>query len=203
MVIQMSGKVGNFDEEVQQLRRRIENLETSFAQMRKERVVTGEEGIGLTIYDKPRIDDLFRWQQNIPRIMDYDIWSIMLAKKQGTEELKSGIYAGGGDYAKITDLSPEDASSLAGALAHPARVLILRECERASQYASDLEKRVSAKYGALYHHIDSLIEANLLVQEKERGKYIITSAGKTALMFLNILASIINSMKAPPVTGEA
>lgn len=135
--------------------------------------------------------------------MDYDIWSIVLAKKQGNDELKEGLYCGGGDYAKVTDLSPEDAANLAGALSHAARVAILRECQNDSKYPSDLERVVSVKYGSLYHHINSLIEASLLTQEKERGKYATTPAGKTALMFLNVLASVIASVKAPSEKSRA
>ena len=182
----MSASSGGIEEEIKDLRQRIEKLEASLAER-------GDEMIG-----EPRVDDLFRWQQRIPHIADYDFWSIMLAKKQGTNDLRSGIYSGGGDYAKVTDLSPEDAANLAGALSHPARVLILRECVRASQYPSDLEKRVSAKYGALYHHINSLTEAKLVTQEKERGKYTATPAGRTALMFLNVLASVIDSTETTP-----
>jgi len=180
----MSEGMKNLEEKIEHLKQRMERLETLIGQSAGEMIRAS------------KVDDLFEWQRNLPRIMDYDVWSIMLAKKQGTDHMQSGLYSGGEDYAKVTDLSPEDAANLAGALSHPARVLILRECQRTGQYPSDLETTVSAKYGALYHHINSLVEANLVAQEKERGKYVTTSAGKTALLFLNVLASVIASIEA-------
>jgi DNA-binding transcriptional ArsR family regulator len=180
----MSEHVKNLEEELEHLKKRMERLETSLSQSRNEEA------------EVSRVDSLFEWQQRIPPIKDYDIWSVILAKRQGIDNLHIGYQSGGADYAKIVDLSPEDAANLAGAVSHPARILILRECQKAAQYPSDLEKTVSAKYGALYHHINSLVEAKLLEQEKERGKYIATSAGKTALLFLNVLASVIASVEA-------
>jgi len=172
----------DYGDEIRFLKERMQKIESLLEKSRDEKAVE-------------TVEDLFRWQQRIPRIEEYDIWSITLAKKVGTDQLKMGTYAGGEDYIKIQDLSPEDAANLAGALSHPARVLVLRECQKEAKYPSDLEKTVTAKYGALYHHINSLVEANLIVQEKERGKYVITSAGKTASLFLNVLASIIESVK--------
>lgn len=179
-----SEEVGNLGEELQSLKQRLEKLEAFLLGQ------SGEEGV-----EEIRLTNLFRWQQHIPHLMDYDVWSVILAKKQGTDHLRSGYSSGGGDYAKVVDIPPEDAANLAGALSHPARILILRECRKAAQYPSDLEKTVSTRYGALYHHLNSLVEANLIVQEKERGKYVATSAGKTALMFINILASVIASIE--------
>jgi len=187
----MSENIKDFKEELENLKQRMERLETSLGQNRSERI------------EEPQVDDLFRLQKNLPRLMDYDVWSIILAKKQGTDDLKAGHYSGGGDYMKVTDLSPEDAANLAGALSHPARIMILRECVGSAKYASDLEKTVSTRYGALYHHINSLVEARFVDQEKERGKYITTSVGKTALLFLNVLASVIASIEAQIKQSQA
>ncbi len=179
----MSENIKNLEEEFRRLKQRVESLETMLGQGKNERT------------EEPRVDDLYRWQKIMPQLENYDIWSIVLTKKQGTDDLGIGHLSVGADYARITDLPHEDAANLAGALSHPARIMILRECQRAAQYASDLEKTVSAKYGALYHHINSLVEAKLVDQEKERGKYITTSVGKAALLFLNILASVIASIE--------
>jgi len=179
----------DYGDEIRLLKERMQKMESLLGKIGDEKVLES-------------VDDLFKWQQRIPRIKNYDIWSITLTKKVGTDQLKMGTYAGGEDYTKIQDLSPEDAANLAGALSHPARVLILKECEKESKYPSDLEKTVTAKYGALYHHMNSLIEANLVTQEKERGKYVITSAGKTALLFLNVLASVIESVKFAGKEGQ-
>ena len=108
----------------------------------------------------------------------------------------------GSDTARIRELSPEDAANPASALSHPARIVILREMMKSSQYPSDLEKKVSAKYGALYHHLNTLMEADLVEQEKERGKYVATAAGKACLLFLNVLASIIRTLKSPSSTSD-
>jgi len=180
----VSEKVKNLEEEFENLKHRMEKLEALLEQGKSERTAVSQ------------VEDIFNWQRNLPPLIDYDLWSVIFAKKQGTDDLKLGCTSGGADYAKIIDLPPEDAANLAGALSHPARILIMRECEKVAQYPSDLERTVSARYGALYHHINSLVEARLVDQEKERGKYITTSAGKTALLFLNILASVIASIEA-------
>jgi len=181
----MSDNIENLGEELGKLRKRMEKIEASLQNDRRSSFMSSGEF---------KIDDLFKWQQNLPPLMDYNVWSVILAKEQGKRGFRTGYTSGGGDYAKISDLTPEDAANLASALSHPARILILRECKRAAQYPSDLEKTVSARYGALYHHLNSLVEGNFLTQERERGKYTITAAGEAALLFLNIMASVIASI---------
>jgi len=179
----MSEEISKIEEELTELKNRMETLEGLM--VKKEKEMTIEE----------KITSLFVGQKEMPRVEGYDVWSIMLVKKEGTFEMKAGCYAGGSDYSRVQDLSPEDAANLAGALSHPARIMVLTEIFKSSQYPSDLEQRISSKYGALYHHLNSLVEADLISQEKERGKYIATPAGKAALMFLNVLASIIDTVK--------
>ena len=96
------------------------------------------------------------------------------------------------------ELSPEEAANLASALSHPARILILKETVKSSKYSSELEDILS-EYGALHHHLNVLMETGLIKQERRRGKYVITAAGRASLLFLNVLASIIEMLKTTPV----
>jgi len=164
-------KLRKIEEEVAELRRRVERLEGG-----SKREV---------------LDRIFRMQKETPAIEGYDIWSVIIAKERDSPHVSTGCFSTAGiPY----NLPPEDLANLALALAHPARIILLREL-RVSKYVSELEKTFSDSYGALYHHLSVLRKMSMVRQERERGKYAATVVGVAALLFLNTLASMLNVLK--------
>ena len=161
---QILEKLRKIEEEVAELRRRVEKL---------------EGGSKNEILDR-----IFRMQKEVPTVEGYDIWSVIIAKEKGSPYVSTGCFSTAGIP---HNLPPEDLANLSLALAHPARIVLLKEL-RTSKYASD-------KYGALYHHLSVLRKMNMIRQEKERGKYAATVVGVAALLFLNMLASMLNALK--------
>ncbi|MCD6444314.1 helix-turn-helix transcriptional regulator [Candidatus Bathyarchaeota archaeon] len=168
---QILEKLRKIEEEVAELRRRVEKL---------------EGGSKNEILDR-----IFRMQKEVPTVEGYDIWSVIIAKEKGSPYVSTGCFSTAGIP---HNLPPEDLANLSLALAHPARIVLLKEL-RTSKYASELEKMFSDKYGALYHHLSVLRKMNMIRQEKERGKYAATVVGVAALLFLNMLASMLNALK--------
>jgi len=183
----MSDELRRIEKELEELKQRVEKLESV---IRERREVKEEE----------EIEKIFEIQREMPKIRGYDIWSIVIARDKKSHTLRISLKCSG-ERVKSRELSPEEAAILASALSHPARIAILKETLRSSQYSSELEDKLS-KYGALHHHLNVLMDAGLIEQERRRGKYVITPAGRVSLLFLNVLASILESLKTAPIESK-
>ncbi len=68
------------------------------------------------------------------------------------------------------------------ALGNEHRLRILKELSMGGLYASDLHellKEISAS--TLSSHLDVLEEAGLVIQERRRGRYLVTMSGRVAI----------------------
>ncbi len=67
------------------------------------------------------------------------------------------------------------------ALSHEHRLEILRELMRGGKYINELQEKLSdITTSTLSSHLKVLEEAGLVVQEKVRGRYLVTLPGRTA-----------------------
>lgn len=67
------------------------------------------------------------------------------------------------------------------ALGHEHRLKILKELARGGKYINELQEELpEITVSTLSSHLDVLEEAGLVVQEKVRGRYLITMPGRTA-----------------------
>jgi DNA-binding transcriptional ArsR family regulator len=78
------------------------------------------------------------------------------------------------------------AADLMSALGHENRITILSELVSGGRYASDLQEKLpDIGASTLSSHLDVLEKAGLIVQEKARGRYLITMPGRLAYEMAN------------------
>jgi len=86
-------------------------------------------------------------------------------------------------------VNPKAAADLMNALGHENRVAILGELVSGGCYASDLQAKIpDISASTLSSHLDVLEKAGLVVQEKARGRYLITMSGRLAYQMANEIA---------------
>ena len=79
------------------------------------------------------------------------------------------------------ELSLPKVAEVMSALSHEHRLGILRELMRGGKYINELQEKLSEiTTSTLSSHLNVLEEAGLVVQEKVRGRYLITLPGRTA-----------------------
>jgi len=84
------------------------------------------------------------------------------------------------------------------ALGNEHRIKILKELTWGGLYASDLQdvlKEISAS--TLSSHLDVLQEAGLIVQERRRGRYLITMSGRLAIKMASSIAKRVKTRVEP------
>jgi DNA-binding transcriptional ArsR family regulator len=85
--------------------------------------------------------------------------------------------------------NPKAAADLMSALGHENRITILGELVSGGHYASELQEKLpDIGASTLSSHLDVLEKAGLIVQEKARGRYLITMPGRLAYQMANEIA---------------
>jgi len=127
---------------------------------------------------------------------------LMQSVAEGVQgELEKSIFIGRGGTRIITrgrpfHRDPEEPVDLAqtatvmSALGHEHRLRILNELMNGGKYINELqEKLAEITTSTLSSHLDVLEKAGLVVQEKMRGRYLITMPGRTAYQMATRIAS--------------
>jgi DNA-binding transcriptional ArsR family regulator len=96
-------------------------------------------------------------------------------------------------WGKLDEEEAKATADIMGALANEHRIKILNELSYGGLYASDFhEKLAEISASTLSSHLDVLEKAGLIVQERRRGRYVISLAGRLAVKMalqLNRLAN--------------
>jgi len=91
-----------------------------------------------------------------------------------------------------TKANPKAAADLMSALGHENRITILGELVSGGRYASEIQEKLpDIGASTLSSHLDILEKAGLIVQEKARGRYLITMPGRLAYQMANEIAKQI------------
>jgi DNA-binding transcriptional ArsR family regulator len=93
---------------------------------------------------------------------------------------------------RVAELNFPKASEVMSALGHEHRLQILKELVTGGKYINELQEKLSEiTSSTLSSHLKILEEAGLVVQEKVRGRYLITMPGRIAYnMVLRITRSL-------------
>ena len=75
----------------------------------------------------------------------------------------------------------QEAPNLIGVLGDENRLRILKTLQQAPHYQSELSEATNVVGGSFKHHMDKLRDANFVIQEAVRGRYLITQSGREAL----------------------
>jgi len=87
----------------------------------------------------------------------------------------------GEPHAENEKVDLSKAAKVMSALGHEHRLRILQELMSGGEYINELQQKLSEiTTSTLSSHLDVLEEAGLVVQEKVRGRYLITLPGRTA-----------------------
>ncbi|MFX1253873.1 MAG: hypothetical protein ACFFCZ_19840 [Promethearchaeota archaeon] len=81
----------------------------------------------------------------------------------------------------------EKGAEILSALADSRRLMLLKLLELSPRYQKDLSERADVAGGAFKHHVSTLKEYKMVVQEEVRGRYLITPFGRQALKLAEML----------------
>ncbi len=81
----------------------------------------------------------------------------------------------------------EAMSQVAGVLNDKNRIHLLKALEREPRYHDELSQMTGLKGGQFRHHMTILKDNNLVIQERYRGRYILTPFGRSLLKLLEVL----------------
>ncbi len=98
----------------------------------------------------------------------------------------------------MSDAEVQRTADVMSALGNEHRIKILKELTWGGLYASDLQdvlKEISAS--TLSSHLDVLQEAGLIVQERRRGRYLITMSGRLAIKMASSIAKRVKTRVDP------
>jgi len=137
------------------------------------------------------------------RIRDY-IEDIMEGIAEGiSSELKKSIFIGPNGITiykekpsdserDLAKADPAKVASIMSALGNENRIRILSELMRGGKYISELQEKLpEITSSTLSSHLDILESAGLVVQEKIRGRYLITIPGRIAYKMANKISKLV------------
>jgi len=97
----------------------------------------------------------------------------------------------------ITQPEAERAATLMSAMASEHRLRILNELLYGGRYASEIEAALKElSPSTISNHLKTLQEAGLVVQEAERGRYLITLPGRIALKMATRLTRFLDRRRS-------
>ncbi|MGQ9721536.1 MAG: winged helix-turn-helix domain-containing protein [Candidatus Jordarchaeum sp.] len=94
-------------------------------------------------------------------------------------------------WSGFEEIKEEEICDLLAPLSNVTRLKILISLGKGGKNFSQLERQIGIKGGHLQFHLNSLIQAGYVAQEKPQGKYLITIKGLRALRFSYELRDII------------
>jgi len=97
-------------------------------------------------------------------------------------------------WLSFDEVREEEICGLLVPLSHVVRVKILRDLGKGGKYYSQLERETGARGGHLQFHLNNLVQAGYVTQEKPQGKYLITRNGLIALKFSYELDKVYKSV---------
>lgn len=138
------------------------------------------------------------------RVHDY-VEGVMESVMEGISgEIEKSVLIGPGGTIKVVhkkhrDVELEDlkvdpalVASAMSALGNEHRLKILKELTSGGKYISELQEKLpEIASSTLSSHLDILEEAGLVVQEKVRGRYLITMPGRMAYQMSNQIANLL------------
>jgi DNA-binding transcriptional ArsR family regulator len=104
-------------------------------------------------------------------------------------EIQKSVFVGKGKVmvcagrgkGKKGDVDEVSSSKVFAALGHEHRVSILKSLATGGMYASEIEEKIPVSASTLSSHLKTLEDAELVVQEAVRGRYLIPMLGRRAL----------------------
>ncbi|WXG39496.1 MAG: winged helix-turn-helix domain-containing protein [Candidatus Freyarchaeum deiterrae] len=104
------------------------------------------------------------------------------------------------NWSGFEEVKEEEVCSLLAPLSNVTRLKILKNLGKGGKNFAQLERQIGIKGGHLQFHLNNLIQASYITQEKPQGKYVITMNGLKALRFSYELREAIGENQGLPST---
>lgn len=151
-----------------------------------------EEDYERQYYRGPRPDRFFkpRFMEDLGEFIEDFVENVMEGVSVGLEEsLRLHPYGPPPrprprpqPWGKLDEAEAKATADIMGALANEHRIKILNELSYSGLYASDFHEKLSEiSPSTLSSHLDVLEKAGLIVQERRRGRYVISLSGRLAV----------------------
>jgi len=129
------------------------------------------------------------WRQNEPwgeKLGEYIGDFVNEVMESVSSELDHAIFFDGKQKRSrptmMSDQNVKRTAAIMSSMGNEHRVTILRELSWGGMYSSDLQESVKdISPSTLSSHLDVLEQVGLIIQEKRRGRYLITMAGRIAI----------------------
>jgi DNA-binding transcriptional ArsR family regulator len=115
---------------------------------------------------------------------------ILEASSEESTKLTKNVYSPK-SKASFVEIGEEEICELLAPLSNVTRLKILKNLEKGGKNFAQLERQIGIRGGHLQFHLNSLIQAGYVNQEKPQGKYLITIRGLKALRFSYALREAI------------
>jgi len=102
--------------------------------------------------------------------------------KELSEKFTKDIYTTK-NWSGFEEIREEEVCNLLAPLSNITRLKILKNLGKGGKNFAQLERQMGIKGGHLQFHLNTLIQAGYVVQEKPQGRYLITMNGLKALRF--------------------
>jgi len=184
-----SDNVGNLKEEVARLREEVQRLSQAIPQKARPSDKPSRPGFGesLSEYVNDVVQSVMSGiSSEIERSVFVDPTGAWFDRHLAKAQARS-----------MSDAEAERASTLMGAMASEHRLRVLSELLYGGRYASEIEsvlKDISPS--TISSHLKILEEAGLVVQEGDRGRYLITLPGRIALKMATRLTRFLEHRRS-------
>ena len=173
-------------EEIEKLRMEIERLRKKVLEREPKKVkikIVEEEPKPLEVKERAeKVSDVSRW--------------IMDELREAIREQIDAVSEGLRERVILVDaLDPLDIENDLKILASKERLYILKLLFREGKYFTELEEYTGLNPSPLTFHLSKLMEAGFISQEKTRGRYLITTKGRVALMLLGYLHQFMRRIR--------
>jgi len=98
------------------------------------------------------------------------------------------------NWLRLDDVSEEEMCNWLAPLSHVLRLKILKVLGKGGKNYSQLERQIGARGGHLQFHLNNLIQAGYVAQERHQGEYLITRNGLIALKFIYELGKVYQAV---------
>lgn len=176
----------NLLEEIEKLRMEIERL--------KRKVLEREpKKVKIKIIEKePKPVEV---KEQAERVSDVSRW-IMDELREAIREQIDAVSEGLRERVILVDtLDPFEIENDLKILASKERLHILKLLFREGKYFTELEEYTGLNPSPLTFHLSKLMDASFISQEKTRGRYLITTKGRVALMLLGYLHQFVRRIR--------
>ena len=111
------------------------------------------------------------------------LWNLITISKEESKNNVKNIFSMNKEL-NNREGSEKEEYNLLNPLSNENRLKILKKLSKGGTYYTQLERQIGIKGGHFHFHLNKLVKSGYVIQEENKGKYLITINGLKALKFL-------------------